>query len=218
MYVDDLKQLPPLPSLPVLRGVYCSQEVTDNVLQYLWNKVPEFVLVLLRREHSDFDQTYLMDLARIVDFLRKEACKDISVPESHLGMVDLLFELSRRLRKIRGISEYRIKGHPLIKSPDEPWPELPWLPIELLPNGRIRYGVTQEIADRVIADAYKKRPDLFFEFAEILRRGSVWGSDVFSELKHVFRESIQADEHLDNTSLSTIGGEVNRRLRKICEI
>lgn len=213
-----LDELPPLVDLPVIRDTYCSQEMTDRALMYLWEKEPELVRAQGKVEQINYDAAYVMELGRIVEFFQKATNSGIKIPITRLGMLDLVFELSRRLRKALEIPEYEIKGRSFAKSPEDSMPDLPALPIQLLKNGKPPFDLTQEVVDRIIAATYKKRPDLFYEFSEILRRGGIWPHDTFNELKKVFLDVRRPEEKLDSFQLQTIGGELNRRISKFCEI
>jgi hypothetical protein len=187
-------------------------------LSYLWKEKPDLVKSQMKIEHSDFDQTYMRELSKILSFLLKaEKDGDIALPNTNLGMTDLVFELSRRMRKIRDIPEYKIRGKPFAESRNGVMPELPRLPVRLSKSGQPINGVTQEIADRIIDEAYKLHPDLFYDFSEEIRHGFGLGK-VFHELKLLFRQLSLPTENLDNFSCSAIGGEVNRRIRRVCGI
>lgn len=213
--------LPKLVELPVYRDAYCSQEVTDQALSYLWSNRPDLVCAQAVLERGNFDNVYVLELASIVEFFRNEASKHIEIPNTRLGMLDLLFEMSRRLRLVLDIPAWDVRGKSLAESENGPMPDLPSLPIETLKGRDDYFGLTQEIADRIITDVYRAAPDLFFEKAECLRRGSIWPWDIINALKEVISSvTLPEDRNKveDMWMLSGINREITYRLADLCEI
>lgn len=217
----SLSYLPDLLNSPVLREQYCNQKMTDTALEYLWLKRPDRVRIQGALEPKNYDSVYVMELAVIVDFFRKEAINEIAIPETRLGMLDLLFELSRRLRLALDIPEWELRGRPLAETPDAPLPPLPVIPIAVTKGRSDYFGLTQAIADRVIEIAYKKAPHLFFERVECLRRGGIWPWDTIHALNEVIKGIILPDEReavKETWMLRGIGQEITYRLVELCEI
>lgn len=217
----DFKELPPMPELPVIRDTYCSQDMADKAISYLWEKKSDLLLKMMnaeKREFIQYDYTrYIPDyLGQVIRFLRKEASQDIALPETDLGMMDLSFELSRRLRKARGLPEYKIPGRPLAAGPEGPFPpELPHLPI----LDKVPLNLNQEQIDSIIDRAYKQRPDLFWELVEYMRRGLIHGGSAHNELTFLFKDFLpDSVESSDLNSLYKITGEAYKRLGKLCDI
>lgn len=216
------EELPPLVELPVYRDTYCSQQMTDDALSLLWKRRSDLVRLQGALEPSNYDQTYLMQLAAIVEFFRTEASKELAIPETRLGMLDLVYELSRRLRMALGIPPWELRGRALANSPDTPLPPLPPLPIKTNKGVDTYFGMTQEIADRIIAATYVEAPELFYERVECLRRGDIWPWDTLNELKSVIRANIQPEElktvKSEDWLLRGVNGEIAYRLVKLCDI
>lgn len=152
--VPPLPPLPPLVELPVYRGIYCSQEMTDKILRHLWEKKPELVRGLVSEEMRPLpdghDDMHGKACERIIVYLREKASEDIDIPPSRLGMLDLLYELSRRLRKGLGLAEVPVFGKPLASGPEGPFPVLIEQPIQLPKNKKLEIQITQELADEVL--------------------------------------------------------------------
>lgn len=217
----SLSHLPELLEYPVIREKYCNQKMTDTALEYLWLKRPDRVRIQGALEPKNYDSVYVMELAVIVDFFRNEASTEIDIPQTRLGMLDLLFELSRRLRLALNIPEWELKGKPLAESPDDPMPALPVMPIEVVKGRDDYFGLSQKIADRVIEGAYKKAPHLFFERVECLRRGGIWPWDTVHALNEVIKDIILPDERMavkETWMLRGIGQEITYRLVELCNI
>lgn len=214
---DSSVTLPPLPELQVIRETWCSQAATDAVLSYLWRHAPHLVQRQLKLEHLNYDQTYLMELSHIIDFFTKVAAKEVDVPTTHLGMLDLLFELSRRLRVAASLPEWHIRGKPLSDGPQDQMPKMPVMPIHSAAESS-PFFITQNQTDRIIEDAYKLRPDLFYDLAEALRRGGIGHHGIFNELKLVFQKASLSGDNLTPSKAARIGAEAARRLRVLCEI
>src|SRR5690606_9746659 len=95
---------PPLIDLPVYQEIYCNQEMTDTILKFLWDKKPESISELAELEYGfiagGHDGMYQRACGRISTFLREsEAAQEIVLPATRLGMLDLHYEMSRRIRK-----------------------------------------------------------------------------------------------------------------------
>ncbi|GLS99244.1 hypothetical protein GCM10007897_06230 [Sphingobium jiangsuense] len=215
---DQTKSVPPLLELPVYQEKYCSQAVTDNALSYLWANRPDLVAAQAEVESRNFDNVYIMELAAIVEFFRDEASKHIEIPTTRLGMLDLLFEMSRRLRLALGIPAWEVRGRPLAESENGPMPDLPSYPIE---TGKGEMGLTQEMADRIIEAAYRAAPHLFFERVECLRRGGIWPYDSIHALAEVIKSTASPNDFnsIKHWGLEyLIRGEITYRLVKSCNI
>jgi len=209
--------LPPPPALPVIRESNCSQEMTDKAIAYLWEKAPALVSQQLALEPLNFDHTYLTQLKRIIDFLKKNGPEFGELPKTRTGMLDLLFELSRRLRVVGGIPEWEIKGKPLYDPATRPILKLPRTIAEEKPANSIFY-VPQDVIDRIINSACMKEPELFYDYAESLRRGGIYGPQIFEEMKALIKKIALPDEKIDTTKIGVIGGEIIIKLRKACGI
>lgn len=215
---DQTKFVPPLLDLPVYQEKYCSQSVTDKALSYLWANRPDLVSAQAEVESRNFDNVYIMELAAIVEFFRDVAGKHVEIPATRLGMVDLLFEMSRRLRVALEIPPWEVQGTPLAESENGPMPDLPSYPIE---TRKGEMGLTQEMADRIIESAYRVAPHLFYERAECLRRGGIWPWDSIHALGEViksvaFPSDIKSVKHWGLEYL--VRGEITYRLVKFCNI
>ena len=210
-------ELPPLPQLPVIRAENCDQEMTDKALAFLWEKAPALVSQQLALEPSNFDQAYLTQLKRIIDVLQKNSPEFVELPKARIGMLDLLFELSRRLRVAAGLPEWEIKGKPLYDPATRPMLKLPRTIAEEKPAKSIFY-VPQDVIDRIINSATMKEPELFYDYAESLRRGGIYGPQIFEDMKVLIKKIALPEEEINPTRLGVIGGEIIIKLRKACAI
>jgi hypothetical protein len=212
----QLDYLPELVDLPVVRATYCSQEMTDSALRFLWQTEPDLVRALGQQERGGYDATYIMQLTEIVDFFKNVASKSIQIPDTRLGMLDLVFELSRRLRVALGYKPPLPSGTSLKASLDSKLPDIPALPIDI--SGISSTKVTQEMVDRLISAVINERPDLIYEFSENLRRGGIWPHDIVNEIRHVLRKHAIPEDEIGFWTIKFIGGEINRRLTNFCKI
>lgn len=175
-----------LPELPVIRHAYCSKETVDAAVSWLSSERSDLLMKLLDEETAIRNIMYYEAIAKIMNVLRKEAGAQIDVPQTELGMVDLLYEISRRLRKAYGLTDIPPRGKPLAPSPNGPFP--PMLAVKVSQRNEER-GATQEIVDTVLADFYDQRPDLWFVASEAAQRNLGFGI-VQREMWSLLRKNI----------------------------
>lgn len=168
------ESLPALIDLPVIRNIYCSQEMTDSVLQHLWEKRPDLIAAIVVEERGEMpdrhDGVYGKRCAAITEYLRVEAMREVGIPPTRLAMIDFLYELSRRLRRALGMIEVPVFGRPIASGPDGPFPQLAQRPIRVYSNGEPPEGMSQELSDRICESLYTQRPDLAYELSEATQR------------------------------------------------
>lgn len=164
--------LPKLPKLPVIRDTYCSQEMTDKLVSYLCQKRPDLVKLVFEQEKRPLpegrDELYAKAYGNIIEYLRDLADHSVLIPESRLGMLDLLYELSRRIRSDLNLVPVLIIGNPLAPSPDGPFPDLPSSKIKIVKNPD--HQLSQDEVNEVVSRAYTEHPEIFYEFSEQARR------------------------------------------------
>lgn len=149
--------------MEVLRNTYCSQELTDEVIEYLEEHNPESLLKLLDGEQGVRYVEFSNAINCIADIIINDVSKVTSIPNDHLGLIDLLFEVSRRIRKAYDLAEVIPQGHPLTSGIDGVY--LP-LPIVEISEYAKKDGFTQEMVDKVLQESYMQKPDLWFALAE----------------------------------------------------
>ncbi len=160
--VADLHQLP---ELKVLRETYCSQEMTENVIGFLKQDASDLLLELVQEELIDRDAIYRKAFERLEYYVTETASQKVSIPSTRLGRLDLLNEISRRLRKLVGLPEFELLGQPIIDSIGQPFPALPQLKVKAF----LAKGVDQKMVDEVSLILHQRRPDILFELSECLR-------------------------------------------------
>ena len=155
--------LSPLPKLLPRRTTFCNRHVMDACVAYLERNRQDLLHRLLHEEGVHHSHEYYELAWEILDELQ---AANFAVPEEPVGRLDLAIEISRRLRAANGMSEFPVRGHPLSADPAV-LPPLLSLPID---EGTQRRGeLTQEQVDRILAQTYKERPDLWFALAEEYR-------------------------------------------------
>lgn len=168
-------ELPPLIDLPVYRGTYMSQERTDELCRILWTKHPDLIATLFQIEKAGTeDRTkFAKTNTFVVEFLRNEEKAGHVEPISMIGMVDLLYELNRRVRKALGLNDVPVYGKAISPDPAGPFPPLVHKPI-LEINGKSHRGMTQETADRLAQNLYdimaREHPEALYAYIEMWRR------------------------------------------------
>ncbi|MGM0421615.1 MAG: hypothetical protein ACQEQL_00795 [Pseudomonadota bacterium] len=132
-------ELPPLIELQVYQETYCDQQMTDTILQFLWETKPDLIAEIAWLEERflshGHDAAYMEKCGSISEYLTKEAAHKITRPDTRLGMLDLYYEMSRRIRKAKGLVEIPVLGKPLAPQPEGPFPALINKPIRRSENG-----------------------------------------------------------------------------------
>ncbi len=159
--------LPPLPQLTVVRDKYCSQQMTDDAIRFLQERRSDLIQSIAQEEHRRVagNHGYNKCIGRVLEFLKGET-SEVTVPATRLGRLDLMFELGRRIVAALKMPPLQMSGNPLAASPDDPLPPL-------AAATYTRVGLTQDLADKTMRVTYERRPDIFYEIAEQLRRDLV---------------------------------------------
>jgi hypothetical protein len=214
----DIK-IPDLIDLPVYRDAYLSQERTDALCSRIWEERPDLVERFVQNARRfdfplDRDAYFTKPNAAVISYLREKEKAGEVEPISITAMVDFMYELDHRIRKIVGKPKIEIIGDPIAQGPDGPFlPELVTMPIYRDKEGKPQKGMTQEIADRLCPQIYahflENNPEVIFAYRELDRRQFRSGEPswvVFSFVRD-FVKSL--DEEVDFLDLKT---EFRRRL------
>jgi hypothetical protein len=203
----------PLPKLKVVRETYCSQEMTDKCVDFLWERAPDKILRIIKEENYPRNADYFRAMTGAVEFLRQEASKEMDVPQTHLGLLDLSFELTRRIRKGHDFPEIKVEGKPLAPGPEGPFPPLVSLEIRSFLKEK---GLTQSMVDEVIQALYERRPDLFFIGGECARRSASMGLAGVELEKNVWEIANEKKLPLTHLEVIDIKSEIGKRYRLMC--
>ena len=194
-----------LPKLDVEREGYCSKKMTDEVISYLERNAREKLLDCLGDEDRDPRDVHHKSYSSIIEFVSKEASKEIDVPKNHIGMVDLAFEITKRLRFANNYKAPVVIGQPIAPAISGPYLEMVSLPIGS------RTADIEKI-DRVLDAFYLRQKELCFALSEGLRKNHrlyTLDTDVISEVKRFSS---------DETLLIHLYPELVARLGFICKI
>ena len=202
----------PLPDLPVQRETYCGQSAVNQVTHFLVRHRPELLDRLLLEDFGGTNSD-LSDAAwELLDELQPHAA-ELGVPTIPLGRLDLVCELSRRLRSAYGRKDRRARGRALSEDPRQ----LPPLcPLEIRSDTQRR--LTQAQVDAVLLVEYAARPDLWYAVAEEYRVDL--RLDATSEFGSVLRASL-TDRVVGDADFNTWASwdlfhEALRRIIKMC--
>jgi len=173
--LDDDVEMPELIDLPVYREDYISQERVDELCKLVWKKQQHGIktMVFHERDHEgpfDRNSDYFHGLGGITNFLRAEEKAGRIEPISMIAMVDLNYELSRRVRLATGYEDYEPYGEPIADGPEGPFPPISqlgsWLngerdkePVEVSPE-----------REKVYNRLCKEHPEVVFANAEARQR------------------------------------------------
>ena len=158
---DTRPKMRPLPALTVYRETYCSQEMTDNVVSYLEENAPDLLYSCMVDETPVYDIRFKA-YGELVHYLNHEVTKKISIPDKNLGLVDLVYEISRRIRTAYNLPEIKIIGRALTPTIDGPYPILSSF-----------YNVDKDLdKDLVLVTelSYDRDPALWYFLSEAMRR------------------------------------------------
>ncbi|MBU0801346.1 MAG: hypothetical protein KKA05_10135 [Alphaproteobacteria bacterium] len=153
--------------------------------------------------------------ARIEYYLRNEEKEGRIPPISILGMIDLIFEIDRRVRKGLGLFDIPVVGIPLAACSLGPYPPLIEKPLHGLDKGAPREGITQEQADQFTKAIYEKNGELMYAICELKRR-LLRGGGVMDLLEQVVRSEIAASN--DKILPVKVKGELMGRLSIMCQM
>jgi len=138
--------LPQPIEFPVIRSAYCDQETTNRVIAYLAAQTPDLIAQLTEEEKQPFPESRGARFREICysigAHIREAESRDVELPETRLALVDLLYELSRRIRKAQGLNEIPMLGKALAPSPQGPFPQLP-------------VGSAQKLVDKLCTQIYE---------------------------------------------------------------
>jgi hypothetical protein len=224
MFSQNLQPLQPLPELSVVRDTYCSQATVDKIAHYFQAQRQDLLIQVLEEERLQRIAAHYEAYGKIVNYLKNDASNEIEVPQTDLGMIDLIYELSRRIRVAYELPDIMVTGKPLAPSPDGPFPPLVDLEMDFINEKR---GATQRMVDTVLNILYQRRPNLWFIAGEAARRDvGLYNrelSDLVSEI--IIQEGFAPDKHnkiVQKGDLSSITSaclsEFRRRVRKMCEM
>lgn len=219
--------LRPFPWLPVTQEKYCDQAMTDQAIDYLEKSRPD-LLIRLVQNSFETPENFSEKLHMIIVALNEVSERgEIKMPGTYLGQIDLMFEVGRRFAKAYGwkkpfhkdgklrVKEYELEGIPLAKNPEDEYPLLPFL--EILKN-TVGYGLTQELVDQILQEAYEKMPTCFYEIAEGIRRG-IWPYSANEKVRIFIATEISRNTSKVNQDSSyACIREIDRRLRLLCNL
>jgi hypothetical protein len=172
----------PLPELPVRRETYCGQATVNQVTHYLVQYRPELLDRMLLEDLSGTNTGFSEAAWELLDELQPQAA-ELGVPTTPLGRLDLVCELSRRLRRAYGRKDRRTRGRALSENPQR----LPPL-CAFVAGPDIKKWLTQTQVDDVLTAEYAARPELWYAVAEEYRVDL--RLDATSELQGILRAAL----------------------------
>ena len=208
-------KLPELLHLDVIRNMYCSQEQVDGICDYLWTYKSDIVKEMLEYEKIEdvlfaHSGNYKDVCDNLVDYLREEVPKAINIPDTNIGMLDLLYEISRRIRKSINLEDIApIGGSLSIRRSDRNfYPNLLDIQIDN-PSSK------QEVINKIIEEAFNNNHNLFYDYAEQTRL-LMYMSDITSSLQLVIWNSISREDKKNPIFLASVMNDIDIRIDKIC--
>lgn len=168
--------LPILTNLPVYRETYCDQKTTDAVLGALWEQRPDLIAPMVAVEAEPDVKTarhydYRRVAGKIIEYVRKAPEFSAMAPPSRLGMLDLIYELTRRIRYSLKLPPLPIEGRDFAPSDQGPFPNIDSYIIDTNSYTNSYYTkIGKDKISFVLAEVYRISPGAFYELAEQYRR------------------------------------------------
>lgn len=218
----DILKFNNMERLPVVRDTYCSQKMTDDIIDYIIPNVGSYWLEkIVDNEGKVGDDFHYNAYSGVIEFVINDISKYLPIPSTDVGLVDLSYELRRRIRKALDLPEVPILGKPFAPSPEGPYP--PELAKVKIFHEYESWGLTQEFADSVLDSLYQLRPDLFYTLGESLRRSDYLHTirlEINKYIENIAHDQFGTDKKTreGNTKISTTSWEINRRVGVMCEI
>jgi len=150
--------LPQLIELPVLRAKYADQKTVDGALQYLWDNETEDVIAMANEEqwpYPDNRGTGFRKYCYNLGVSLRENAAELNIPDNKMALLDILFELSRRLRKTFDLPDISGFGNSLGVEPEGPFPPLP-----------NETGQDEHDVNKICQQLYQENPALMYALCE----------------------------------------------------
>jgi hypothetical protein len=188
------KKLPEIIDLPLYRDTYISRQQVNDFCTLLWCNKPltvEYLVNLISSSPTGEEalgnpvgrRTLNEKLGEVSYFFEKEAEKGNIEPISYIAMVDLIYEIERRIRKALGLADFVPFGEQIAPSPEVPIPQgFPLYNIikndpTLMNCPKILEDFKGKIPkeyppnrDKLYQRLFKEHPDIGFALSEGIRR------------------------------------------------
>jgi hypothetical protein len=157
--------MPALQKLPVFRETYCSESMVDQAVDFMEKHAPEKLEAILDElKTGDRHGLYNRRILSALGYLSRSEAREL-VPETSLGKIDLMYEISRRLAVSNGLLDLYLEGKPIVGGDGRLAPLA-----DLKPARSVGAGLCDELEEAVAQEVYKLRPDILIEQAEQLMR------------------------------------------------
>ena len=220
--VEDL--IANMPVLPVLRDTYCSQKMTDEIIDFYlkMEDVPgvsgprrNLGKALYMDNYTSLTQTsYYEVYEEFLGDIAEEVSKYIEVPSRLIALNDLSFEYRRRVRTAMGHCEPIYNGIPLCNKSNE-CRDLPILPIKKIDLDYIK-STTQTNADKIIRTFENSYKSDLFALSESLR--NCWNQDYIARKIILILKNIALKENINISEVKIINSELCRRIAHACKL
>lgn len=215
-----MTEIRPLPRLKVVRETYCSQKIVDDACDYLQEYHADKLLLVLEEERTIRISAFYIALDKhVVKYIKEEMPKLFPIPDNLIGLVDLTYEISRRLRSAYELPIVFPKGIPLKKTSNGKIQSLPSLAIS---DSAVRAGLTQKIVDAVLNESCQALPEVWFAFAEAVRTNIFIYPVLDPFLKNFEQLLLKFPTHEADKrrafGLGQLKNEATYRIMKACEI
>ena len=185
--MDKKYDIPELVDLPIYRDDYISQQQVNLLCRILWDENPSFVRDLISDERNGSrgnpNKIFAMRklFGNICLFFRRIEKDSPNIDKiSYVGMVDLVYEVERRIRKAIGVSDFSPIGQPIASSPEGSFPESGDMFFYILKDEdeyKERFDGSGDPRqknypqwNRIYQQLCKEHPEVVFAFAEGIRR------------------------------------------------
>ncbi len=201
---DEISNPPRLIHLDIWRDTYCNQIKADSICAYLWDYRPNLIAEMAKYEkNSNIITSHMGDYSKICDtiieHLKNDAPKELDIPKSNIAFLDLIYEISRRIRHGLKLKAIPPIGTSLSPSRDE---------FSQYPQVIFNFN-------DILLDIYKSNYILFFDYAEQTRL-LTYISEIEIALKSSIWNLLSDDDKQNPRFMSNLITEINIALDKIC--
>jgi len=204
--IDDI-ELPELVDLPVYREDYISQERVDELCRLVWQEKPDYIKQLVYQEKLPFPNNrsskFDEKIENIVYFLRDEENAGNVEAISLIGMVDLTYEIDRRIRHSLDLKDLKPIGKPIAPGPEGPFPEIgdlrfhifknekpeEWILLSTKPKSEPEISPERNVIYQKLC---KEHPEVVFSYGESIRL-YFRTSEAYWLMRNYFKEHLSED-------------------------
>lgn len=191
--MSDQLYIPKLIDLPVYRTDYINQQQVDMYCKLVWKEKADVVGELAFEIDIPFEDWGNVNIPRkmahIITYIRNIEKEKQLPPISMIGMVDLTYEILRRISIELGAGDVPIRGEQIAKTPFSPFPPVGQLQNYVWGDKNKEPKEYSPEKEKLYYKLYKEHPEVIFAATELERRALRMGEPHWF-LDGYFRENL----------------------------